>query len=696
VGVIAAYTVCLCLKSDFNGKTTTFAYDTINRLTSKTADPTHPSLISHAIARVEYDYDANGARIAARTYSAGNALLYSEATPRDERGRLISKTTPFGTLGYDYYANGLLKDVVSSNSGGVNTGYRYDEANRLAFVDDASGVQPVGTPNRTTGYTYNANGSLQSVAAANGVTHTYQYDTLNRLRTLNVSNLSSQIGSYTYALNPSGHRHQVTEGTGRTVAYTYDALYRLTSETVAGGADPGQNGTVTYGLDKVGNRESRTSSVSSVAASSNTYNSRDWLSGDTYDTNGNTRTTPLTALGSPLTIPDVYDFEDRLIVRTRSDGMTINLSYDADGIRLQKSIFDVSASLLSATGYFVDTNNLTGYAQVLEEYANTSAGTTASVYTYGSSLISVGRIISNAPSSTFSYFAFDGLGSVRALTNATGAVTDTYDYDAFGILIRRTGTTTNNYLYRGEQFDPDLGMYSVRARFYNQSTGRFWNQDSYEGSSGDPASLHKYLYANADPVMGRDPSGHFSLIEEEAVVEDVGVEAEIATPEIRGTISPLAKIVIGAKFAEATAGILKLVYSSPSLQRARDDLKLAIQTESRDPILYFYGSKEKIFSYAFRSAIRASSRFPRDRKSALTFPSGAYATDIAPFETEFTQRQLSAEFYNGDETQDVSWFIAFKQGAFRRYYKHQFIHNAPEGTWIPIEIVLVGPNLMSP
>jgi YD repeat-containing protein len=352
VGVIAAYTVCLCLKSDFNGKTTTFAYDTINRLTSKTADPTHPSLIySHAIARVEYDYDANGARIAARTYSAGNALLYSEATPRDERGRLISKTTPFGTFGYDYYANGLLKDVVSSNSGGVNTGYRYDEANRLTFVDDASGVQSVGSPNRTTGYTYNANGSLQSVAAANGVTHTYQYDTLNRLRTLNVSNLSSQIGSYTYALNPSGHRHQVTEGTGRTVAYTYDALYRLTSETVAGGADPGQNGTVTYGLDKVGNRESRTSSVSTVASSSNTFNSRDWLSGDTYDTNGNTRTTPLTALGSPLTLPDIYDFEDRLIVRTRSDGMTIDLSYDADGVRRQKSIFDVSASLLSATGY---------------------------------------------------------------------------------------------------------------------------------------------------------------------------------------------------------------------------------------------------------------------------------------------------------------------------------------------------------
>ena len=35
--------------------------------------------------------------------------------------------------------------------------------------------------------------------------------------------------------------------------------------------------------------------------------------------------------------------------------------------------------------------------------------------------------------------------------------TDTYEYDAFGNLVNSTGTTPNNYLYRGEQYDPDLG-----------------------------------------------------------------------------------------------------------------------------------------------------------------------------------------------------------------------------------------------
>lgn len=49
------------------------------------------------------------------------------------------------------------------------------------------------------------------------------------------------------------------------------------------------------------------------------------------------------------------------------------------------------------------------------------------------------------------------MGSVRQLTNSAGA--DTYDYDAFGNKINVTGTTPNNYLYRGEQYDPDLGLY---------------------------------------------------------------------------------------------------------------------------------------------------------------------------------------------------------------------------------------------
>lgn len=60
---------------------------------------------------------------AARTYGAGDLLLYQESTPRTVRGAVDHKQTASGTLDYDYYANGQLKDVVSSNPDGVNVGY---------------------------------------------------------------------------------------------------------------------------------------------------------------------------------------------------------------------------------------------------------------------------------------------------------------------------------------------------------------------------------------------------------------------------------------------------------------------------------------------------------------------------------------------------------------------------------------------
>ncbi|HEV3317829.1 MAG TPA: RHS repeat-associated core domain-containing protein [Candidatus Angelobacter sp.] len=98
--------------------------------------------------------------------------------------------------------------------------------------------------------------------------------------------------------------------------------------------------------------------------------------------------------------------------------------------------------------------------------------------------------------------------------DATGAVTDTYDYDAFGNLISQTGTTPNNYLFAGEQFDPALGIYYNRARYYDQRNGRFWSADADEGDEDEPLSLHKYLYTNSNPVNRRDPSGNESLVEE--------------------------------------------------------------------------------------------------------------------------------------------------------------------------------------
>jgi RHS repeat-associated protein len=93
------------------------------------------------------------------------------------------------------------------------------------------------------------------------------------------------------------------------------------------------------------------------------------------------------------------------------------------------------------------------------------------------------------------------------------AVTDSYEYDAWGNLLNSTGTTPNVYMYRGEQYDPDLGLYYRRARYYNPLTGRFMSRDPEEGNQSIPATLHKYLYVGGDPVNRIDPRGRAATIE---------------------------------------------------------------------------------------------------------------------------------------------------------------------------------------
>jgi RHS repeat-associated protein len=87
------------------------------------------------------------------------------------------------------------------------------------------------------------------------------------------------------------------------------------------------------------------------------------------------------------------------------------------------------------------------------------------------------------------------------------ALTDSYEYDAYGNSFTVSGTTPNEFMYRGEQFDSDLGLYYLRARYYNPLTGRFMSRDPEDGNPINPATLHKYIYAGSNPVKYIDPTG---------------------------------------------------------------------------------------------------------------------------------------------------------------------------------------------
>lgn len=423
---------------------------------------------------VSFTYTATGKRASMTDASGTTTYTY------DTLDRLTTKATPEGTLNYTYDAAGNLASMTSGD-GNVSVSYTWDTLNRLSTVTDN---KLTGTGSNTTTYTYDSASNVVTVAYPNGVQSTLNYDQLNRL-----TSLVTPTTGYLYQLGATGNRTNVTENTGRSINWSYDGIYRLTNENISN--DPSKaNGSVSYGLDPVGNRLSANSSLSGINSGSLSFNPDDQILIESYDADGNT-----TATGGKSF---VYDSEDRL---KSMNGGAVTIVYDGDGNRVAKTAYGAT------THYLVDDLNPTGYAQVVEE-----TGATQRTYTYGLQRISEYQVINNAW--TPSFYGYDGMGSVRTLTNSAGATTDSYEYDAFGNEINSTGTTPNNYLYRGQQYDPDLGLYYLRARYYNPLTGRFMSRDpnnpepfDANGMPVDLRSLHKYLYANGNPVDLLDPTG---------------------------------------------------------------------------------------------------------------------------------------------------------------------------------------------
>ncbi len=180
------------------------------------------------------------------------------------------------------------------------------------------------------------------------------------------------------------------------------------------------------------------------------------------------------------------------------------------------------------TVYAVDENNPTGYSQVVEEM--TAGGVIEVSYILGQAVIGQAKTAAAdglLADDALTFLLTDGHGSTRGLVTAGGVVVARYDYDAFGVGLAVAGftnTAATNILYAGQYFDAVLGQYLLRARIYDPTIGRFTSMDSYLGQTDDPLSLHKYLYADANPINRIDPAGHFSVAEIEVAA---GISASL-------------------------------------------------------------------------------------------------------------------------------------------------------------------------
>jgi RHS repeat-associated protein len=91
---------------------------------------------------------------------------------------------------------------------------------------------------------------------------------------------------------------------------------------------------------------------------------------------------------------------------------------------------------------------------------------------------------------------------VRALTDASGALSGTNTYDTYGNRTHHTGTADSAIGYTGNLTDPTTGLLYLRARDYDPTTGQFLTVDP-----AIDATHNQYGYANGDPIRNIDPSG---------------------------------------------------------------------------------------------------------------------------------------------------------------------------------------------
>ncbi len=284
--------------------------------------------------------------------------------------------------------------------------------------------------------------------------------------------------------------------------FTYDPLSQLTLVQ----APSGKAG---YTYDPVGNRLRSDQATGPTPYTPNALNQYTQVGSSTlrYDANGN--------LTSDGTTTFAYDSEHRLL-RAESPTHRSQYTYDPFGRRLSKTVNG------QTTTFLYDGDQLIGE---LKKNALTAS------YVYGPGIDEPLRMTKGRD---HFYYHPDGLGSIAALTDATGAVVERYEYDAFGTpqliwptpaSLTQLSSVGNRFFFTGREYDQETGLYHYRARTYSPKLGRFLQRDPlgylpdvnlyrYVGSVGKPLPYFKsinetnaYLYAGNNPITRIDPLG---------------------------------------------------------------------------------------------------------------------------------------------------------------------------------------------
>jgi len=324
---------------------------------------------------------------------------------------------------------------------------------------------------------------------------------------------------YSYTYDSVGNITAVYKNGNLKYRYFYDALGQLTEAIIySDNYDTDILADVyEYVYDKTGNItlvvHQYGESVSYGEGFNYTYSNSAW--GDLLTSYNGTAIT-YDAIGNPLKWRNATAIEwqgRNLTMFSNSNGEIYNYAYNADGIRIAKTMHDAGGDYAGTTEYIYDGTKL---------IAENRNGTWL-YYFYDANGTVTGMYYNNV----LYYFRKNLQGDITGIYNATGTLVVEYEYTPYGAILSTTGSmaTTlgaiNPFRYRGYYYDIETGLYYVSIRYYDPDIGRWLNADSQLNTSLGILGINQFSYCLNTPVNmvdygGNKPGDLFDTMDEAA------------------------------------------------------------------------------------------------------------------------------------------------------------------------------------
>ena len=474
-----------------NGAKISSRYDDFNRVTGVVyGEETAP--------RYEYDYNAQGkvARVRDNLLNRTTQSEYDLANrPVRVKTSEDAKHVYTGHVAYDNVYGNLSEftEKVGENRQEFGTKFGYDDENRPTSLTYSASGKEIGQSTTTID---KLNRTTFSAVKLGSKTFTSEYHfAAGGYGTGSVTNLVSSITqpgcNCGYGYDDNGNIASATLN-GKWTGYTYDALGQLIRVNDRSDTSAGDNGsTWVYEYDRGGNILSKklypyaNTSSEPLQTMRFSYGNANWKDQLTA-VDG----TPITydAIGNPLNDGTwTYTWQNgRQLQKMQKSGVTAEFVYNADGLRVQKTVNGV------ATKYTLHGKNVVHMTSGTDElHFFYDAQNRPAVVVYNGTAYAYVKSLQ---------------GDIVALLNGAGNVVVSYVYDAWGAPIGKSGSMAETlgsvqpFRYRGYVFDEETGLYYLRSRYYNPRWGRFVNADTI-------VTNNLFLYCLNSPNVQIDSSG---------------------------------------------------------------------------------------------------------------------------------------------------------------------------------------------